>query len=42
MSGKVAALEHALLTEEAAERKKDKIYWSPLLKELEELRHAKC
>jgi hypothetical protein len=42
VSGKVAQLERALLAEETAERKKDKIYWSPLLKQLEKLRHDKC
>ncbi len=41
-SGKVTPLERALFAEEAAERKEDKVYWSPLLKELERLRHARC
>jgi hypothetical protein len=34
------ALERALLDEEAAERERDRTYWSPLRKELETLRHA--
>ena len=42
VAGEVAQLERALQVEEAAERAEDKSYWSPLLKELEELRHAKC
>lgn len=41
-TGKIVRLEHALLAEEAAERKEDKVYWSPLLEELERLRHVKC
>src|ERR1035437_10203564 len=40
-AGKSAALERALLAEETAERKRDKHYWLPLLKELERLRHAR-
>jgi hypothetical protein len=40
-SGQVASLERALLVEELLERKKDKAYWLPLLKELERLRHAR-
>jgi hypothetical protein len=32
-------LERALLAEELIERKKDQLYWSPLLRELEKLRH---
>ena len=36
-----AALESALLAEETAERARDKIYWFPLRRELESLRHAK-
>ena len=42
ISGKLARLERALLAEEAAERKEDKIHWSPLFKELERLRRSKC
>ena len=42
VSGKVIQLERALLAEETVERKKDKIYWSPLFKQLEKLRHCKC
>jgi len=41
ISGKQAALEHALLAEETKERIKDRVYWMPLRKELEELRRAK-
>ena len=40
-SGKLAQLERALFSEEAGLRTKDKTYWSPLLKELERLRHEK-
>ena len=36
-----AALERALTAEETAERARDKIYWLPLRRELEKLRHAK-
>ncbi len=36
-----ATLERALLAEETAERDRDKIYWLPLRRELEKLRHAK-
>ena len=36
-----AALESALLAEEAAERAQDKTYWLPLRRELEKLRRAK-
>ncbi|HWD92048.1 MAG TPA: hypothetical protein VG938_06835 [Verrucomicrobiae bacterium] len=41
-SGKAALLKRGLAAEEAAERKQDEIYWSPLFKELEKLRHPKC
>ena len=41
ISGKRAQLERALRAEEAGLRTEDKIYWSPLLKELERLRHEK-
>ena len=34
-------LERALREEEMAERERDKLYWLPLRKELERLRHAK-
>ncbi|MSU58970.1 MAG: hypothetical protein EXS35_12520 [Pedosphaera sp.] len=40
-SGKLAQLERALATEENKLRAKDKAYWSPLLAELESLRHPK-
>jgi hypothetical protein len=39
-AGNLAALEHELAAEEHAERKTDKIYWVPLRRELEQLRHA--
>ncbi len=41
ISGRLAQLERTLLAEEASLRTKDKIYWSPLFKELEKLRHTK-
>jgi hypothetical protein len=34
-------LEAALAVEEAAQRKSDRLYWQPLLKELEKLRHGR-
>lgn len=40
-SGKLAQLENALVAEENRMRSEDKAYWSPLLKELESLRHPK-
>lgn len=40
-SGKVDELERALRDEEMAERERDKLYWLPLRKELEKLRHAR-
>lgn len=40
-AGKAGDLEQALLAEEAAERQRDKEYWVPLRRELEEMRHAK-
>ena len=40
-TNKTAALERALTAEETAEREQDKIYWLPLRRELEKLRHAK-
>ncbi len=36
-----AALEQALSAEETAERERDRIYWLPLRRELEDLRHGK-
>ena len=39
--GKSNELERALRDEETAERDRDKLYWLPLRKELEKLRHAK-
>jgi len=42
VSGNLSLVERALAAEETAERQKDKIYWTPLFKELERLRHPKC
>lgn len=38
-SGSLEALEKALHEEEMAERRRDRMYWLPLKKEIEELRH---
>jgi hypothetical protein len=38
--GELTELEHALLAEETVERRRDREYWLPLRRELEELRHA--
>ncbi|MEO5803004.1 MAG: hypothetical protein ABIR24_05705 [Verrucomicrobiota bacterium] len=40
-SGKKVELERMLTAEESAERKRDQLYWLPLKKELEKLRHPK-
>jgi hypothetical protein len=40
-SGRLAQLESALVAEENNLRKEDRAYWSPLLEELEALRHPK-
>ena len=40
-TGKLDDLQQALLAEETAERQRDKAYWLPLRRELEQLRHAK-
>ena len=40
-AGKLDDLEQALLAEEATERQRDKVYWLPLRRELEKLRHSK-
>jgi hypothetical protein len=40
-SEKKTTLERMLAEEESAERKKDQLYWLPLKKELEKLRHPK-
>lgn len=40
LAGAVAKLERALAAEEAAERARDRRYWLPLRRELEQLRHA--
>jgi hypothetical protein len=39
--GEADKLERALSEEESAERERDKVYWMPLRKELERLRHAR-
>ncbi|MEW6741320.1 MAG: hypothetical protein AB1486_01060 [Planctomycetota bacterium] len=39
--GDTAPLERALMEEEIAERERDRLYWVPLRKELEKLRHAR-
>jgi hypothetical protein len=39
--GKTDEVAQALMTEEAAERERDRQYWMPLRAELERLRHAK-
>ena len=39
--GRAAKLEAALLAEETAERERDRLYWLPLRKELEQLRHVR-
>ncbi len=41
IAAKLPPLERALLAEEHGLRAEDKCYWLPLLKELEQLRHAK-
>ena len=41
ISGNVGELERALRDEEADERERDKLYWLPLRKELERLRHSR-
>jgi len=41
LAGKLALLEKALNVEESDLRTEDRVYWSPLLKELEKLRHPK-
>jgi hypothetical protein len=40
LAGEFKILEAALVAEEAAERKNDRLYWLPLRRELERLRHA--
>jgi len=39
--GETDKLEQALRAEETAERERDKLYWLPLKKELENMRHAR-
>ena len=39
--GEPLKLEQALMAEEAAEREQDRIYWAPMRRELEKLRHTK-
>jgi hypothetical protein len=41
LAGDTPALEQALLDEEAVERKRDQVYWLPLRKELEAMRHTR-
>jgi hypothetical protein len=41
VKGRVDQLEAALRDEELAERQNDKVYWLPLRRELEKLRHAR-
>ena len=41
LSGDMEALERALQAEEVAERERDRLYWLPLKKEIEELRHQR-
>jgi hypothetical protein len=41
LAGESKKLETALSAEESAERKNDRLYWLPLRKELEKLRHLK-
>ena len=41
VSGILPELERSLQEEENAERERDKLYWLPLKRELEELRHAR-
>jgi hypothetical protein len=38
--GRTDELERTLNLEEAAERERDRLYWLPLRKELEKLRHG--
>lgn len=40
-SGRIEDLERSLAAEEAAERERDRRYWVPLRRELEQLRHEK-
>jgi hypothetical protein len=40
LSASLAKLEQALASEEKLERERDRLYWAPLKKEIEKLRHA--
>jgi hypothetical protein len=40
IAGQLPELEHALNAEETAERERDRRYWAPLRRELEQLRHV--
>jgi hypothetical protein len=40
-AGKMKELEQALLAEESLERERDRLYWTPLVAELEGLRHSR-
>ena len=39
-AGKMKELEQAIMAEESLERERDRLYWAPLVAELEELRHS--
>jgi hypothetical protein len=41
IAGNMAGLERALAAEAAAERQRDRVYWLPLRRELEALRHSR-
>jgi len=41
-AGRLPELERGLAEEEAAERERDRVYWVPLRRELEKLRHARA
>ena len=41
-AGRLPELERGLAEEEAAERERDRVYWGPLRRELEILRHARA
>ena len=41
LDGQIEKLNAALSAEESAEREKDRLYWLPLRKELEQLRHSR-
>ncbi len=41
LDGKIGAVAAAMVAEEAAERERDRVYWEPLKRELEQLRRAR-